>query len=163
MKIRTFCLAFVFLLVITSWAFAGVEKVAVKGIDIQRENGEVFVRVLVEVWSQDGGEVYLQLRTDYEGKDFLTLPLRMSCAFPYQTFRFLLRRSDFRRVNLEDGLEEELPEFVAEKNIIAYVYEQKVTTPSGHTEDVKREIAQRGYALRGILAKGTKPIKWKEK
>ncbi len=163
MRVRVFCLAFICLLFMTSWAFAAVEKAAVKSIEVHEENGESLVRVAVELWSQEGGEAYLELSTDYDGKTYVTTPLRMSCSFPYQVFTFLLYRKDFRRLNLAENLNEELPELVAEKSIVAYVYGQKIITPTGQTEDVKREITQRGYALREILAKGTQVVKGKKK
>jgi hypothetical protein len=61
-------------------------------------------------------------------------------------------------VNLLENLNEEIPEFAEGKNVVVYVYEAKYTSSEGQPEDIKQDIAKYGYALRGVLAKGTKEI-----
>lgn len=164
MKTRIIVLTLVFILLLTPFALAGVDKAVVKSIDFERQGEETLVRITVELYSNGEGEAYLEAIANYDGKDYTTMPLRMPCSFPYQTFTFLLRKSDFRRVDFTQGIEQELPELVEEKNVVVYVYGKKITSPEDRgTEDVKSELARRGYALREVLAKGTKTLKWGSK
>jgi hypothetical protein len=48
-----------------------------------------------------------------------------------------------------------LPKLAKGQNVVIYVYEKKITSPEGQTEEVKKDIERTGYALRGILAKAT--------
>ncbi|MCX7667669.1 MAG: hypothetical protein N2Z84_01910 [Atribacterota bacterium] len=153
-----------FILLFASFAFALVEKAVVKSIDFEKDGLETLVRITVELSSDGSGEAYLEAIANYDGKDYTTQPLPMSCSLPQQTFTFLLRKSDFHLVNLTENVNQELPEFVEEKNVVVYVYGKKITSPEElQTEDVKGEISRRGYALREVLAKGTKTLAWGKK
>ena len=44
--------------------------------------------------------------------------------------------------------------------MVVYVYEKKITSPEGQTEEVKQDIERTGYALRGILAKATRVLEF---
>lgn len=163
-KIGVTGLVLAFILLFASFALAKIEKAAVKSIDFERDGTETLVRITVELTSDGSGEAYLEAIANYDGRDYTTQPLPMSCRTPQQTFTFLLRKGDFRLVNLGEGLNQELPEFVEEKSVVVYVYGRKITSPEEwQTEDVKGEISKKGYALREVLAKGTKTLTWGKK
>ncbi|MEN3188564.1 MAG: hypothetical protein ABDK94_07300 [Atribacterota bacterium] len=154
----------IFILLFTSFVFAGVEKATVKSIDFEKDGEETLIRITVELSSDGSGEAYLEAIANYDGKEYTTIPLLMSCSTPQQTFSFLLRRGDFRRIDLVEGTAQELPEFVEEKSVVVYIYGKKITSfEELQTEDVKGEISRRGYALREILAKGTRALAWGKK
>lgn len=163
-KIWVTGLVLAFILLFTSFAFAKVEKAVVKSIDFEKYGTETLVRITVELASDGSGEAYLEAIANYDGRDYTTQPLPMSCSTPQQTFSFLLRKSDFHLVNLVEGVNQELPEFVEEKSVVVYIYGKKITSfEEWQTEDVKGEISKRGYALREVLAKGTKTLTWGKK
>lgn len=164
MKIRFVGFILVFILFFTSWAFAIVEKAAVKNIEFQKDGEDVLVKIVVELYTDGMGEAYLQTTAQYDGKDYATDPLRMQSSFLYQVFTFLLSTKDFRLVNLAEGVQEELPALVENKEVTVYIYGKKIIRWEDHpTEDVKQDLAKRGYALREVLAKGTKTLQWGKK
>lgn len=138
-------------------AFGAVEKVRVKKMDIFKIDGVPQVRVELEVEGQDG-TIFLQASTDYDRHTYFTEPVAINVTVRQPFFVLRFTKSDFRRVNLLENINEEIPEFAEGKNVIVYVYEAKYTSPEGQPEDIKQDIAKYGYALRGVLAKGTKTI-----
>ncbi len=140
-----------------SLAFGVVEKVRVKKMEIFKVDGVPQVRIELEVQGEDG-TIFVQASTDYDKYTYSTEPvtLNLSARQPFFVLRFT--KSDFRRVNLLENINEEIPEFAEGKNVTVYVYEAKYTSPEGQPEDIKQDIAKYGYALRGVLAKGTKTI-----
>lgn len=140
-----------------SIACASVEKVTIKGMELFKIDGEPQVRIELEVRGKDG-MIFVQASTNYDGKDYLTEPVGLSLEMPQPFFVVRFAKKDFRRVNLLEGTNEEIPEFAEGKDVTVYVYEEKHTSQEGKPEDIKQEIAQYGYALRGVLAKGTKSI-----
>ncbi|MGQ9747082.1 MAG: hypothetical protein ACUVQZ_04870 [Candidatus Caldatribacteriaceae bacterium] len=164
MKLRFLGFILVFILFLTPWVFAAVEKVVVKNIEFQKDGENIFARIIVELYTDGVGEAYLQATAQYGGKEYATDPLRMQSTFPYQVFTFLLSNKDFRLINLAEGIQEELPTFVEDKGVTVYIYGKKITRWEDYpTEDVKRDLAKYGYALREILAKGTKTLQERKK
>lgn len=147
---------------LSSVAFGAVEKVRVKKMDIFKSNGVPEVRIELEVTGQDG-TIFVQASTDYDKYTYFTEPVAINLTIRQPFFVIRFRKSDFRRVNLLENIDEEIPEFAEGKNVTVYVYEAKHTTPEGQPEDIKQDIAKYGYALRGVLAKGTKTIELAKK
>lgn len=138
-------------------ALGAVEKVRVKKMDIFKIDGVPQVRIELEVEGKDG-TIFLQASTDYNRYTYFTEPVAIDVTTPQPFFVLRFTKSDFRRVNLLENINEEIPEFAEGKNVTVYVYEAKYTSPEGQPEDIKQDIAKYGYALRGVLAKGTKTI-----
>jgi hypothetical protein len=155
-------LVFTLLFVLGSSAFSLVSKVTIESVDLQRVAGEDFVTIYFKVLSEGQGEkVYLQASTDYESDEYFTLPLEFACTQKEQVFTVTLRKSDFVLIDKTKNIEEELPQFVPERELVVYVYERKLSEEDESlTEDAKKEIKEKGYALRGILAKATVSIKF---
>ncbi|MGQ9622263.1 MAG: hypothetical protein ACUVTO_02250 [Candidatus Caldatribacteriaceae bacterium] len=141
-----------------SMAYAAVEKVVIKKMEIFKVDGEPQVRIELEVNARGGGEIFVQASTNYDGKDYFTEPVALKLEPPQPFFVLRFTKKDFHRVNLLENINDEVPEFPEGKDIVIYVYEYRYTDPSGQLEDVKQDIAKYGYALRGVLAKGTKTI-----
>ncbi len=146
------------LLLFGSMAYAAVEKVVIRKMEILKVDGEPQVRIELEANAQEGGEIFVQASTNYDGKDYFTEPVTLRLEYPQPFFVLRFTRKDFRRVNLLENINDEVPELPEGKDIVVYVYEYRYVDPSGQLEDVKQDIAKYGYALRGILAKGTKTI-----
>jgi hypothetical protein len=144
-----------------SVAFAAVEKVKVRKIDILKVQNIPEVRVELEV--QGSGTIFVQASTDYDKYTYVTEPVTLEISSPQPFFVLRFTKGDFRRVNLLENLNEEIPEFAEGKNVVVYVYEAKYTSSEGQPEDIKQDIAKYGYALRGVLAKGTKEIQLTKK
>jgi hypothetical protein len=149
-------LCLVAVLISGSVAFAAVEKVKVRKIDILKVQNIPEVRVELEV--QGSGTIFVQASTDYDKYTYVTEPVTLEISSPQPFFVLRFTKGDFRRVNLLENLNEEIPEFAEGKNVVVYVYEAKYTSSEGQPEDIKQDIAKYGYALRGVLAKGTKEI-----
>jgi hypothetical protein len=149
-------LCLVAVLISGSVAFAAVEKVKVRKIDILKVQNVPEVRVELEV--QGSGTIFVQASTDYDKYTYVTEPVTLEISSPQPFFVLRFTKGDFRRVNLLENLNEEIPEFAEGKNVVVYVYEAKYTSSEGQPEDIKQDIAKYGYALRGVLAKGTKEI-----
>jgi hypothetical protein len=149
-------LCLVAVLISGSVAFAAVEKVKVRKIDILKVQNIPEVRVELEV--QGSGTIFVQASTDYDKYTYVTEPVTLEISSPQPFFVLRFTKGDFRRVNLLENLNEEIPEFAEGKNVVVYVYEAKYTFSEGQPEDIKQDIAKYGYALRGVLAKGTKEI-----
>ncbi|MCD6155989.1 MAG: hypothetical protein J7J32_02960 [Candidatus Atribacteria bacterium] len=158
----SFVLMFVVVFIFCSPVFSMVSKVTIESVNLQRVAGEDFVTVYFKVLSEAQGEkVYLQASTDYENDEYFTHPLEFSCTQKEQIFTVTLRRSDFLLIDKTKNIEKELPQFVTERELVVYVYEKKLSEEDQNlTEDAKREIQEKGYALRGILAKATVSIKF---
>lgn len=146
------------LLLFGSMAYAAVEKVVIRKMEIFKVDGEPQVRIELEAKAQGGGEIFVQASTNYDGKDYFTEPVTLRLEYPQPLFVLRFTRKDFRRVNLLENIDDEVPDFPEGKDIVVYVYEYRYVDPSGQLEDVKQDIAKYGYALRGVLAKGTKNI-----
>lgn len=146
------------LLLFGSMAYAAVEKVVIRKMEIFKVDGEPQVRIELEAKAQGGGEIFVQASTNYDGKDYFTEPVTLRLEHPQPLFVLRFTRKDFRRVNLLENIDDEVPDFPEGKDIVVYVYEYRYVDPSGQLEDVKQDIAKYGYALRGVLAKGTKNI-----
>ncbi|WP_438316951.1 hypothetical protein ACP6EK_01635 [Candidatus Caldatribacterium sp. SIUC1] len=149
-------LCLVAVLISGSVAFAAVEKVKVRKIDVLKVQNVPEVRVELEV--QGSGTIFVQASTDYDKYTYVTEPVTLEVSSPQPFFVLRFTKGDFRRVNLLENLNEEIPEFAEGKNVVVYVYEAKYTSSEGQPEDIKQDIAKYGYALRGVLAKGTKEI-----
>jgi len=149
-------LCLVAVLISGSVAFAAVEKVKVRKIDILKVQNVPEVRVELEV--QGSGTIFVQASTDYDKYTYVTEPVTLEISSPQPFFVLRFPKGDFRRVNLIENLSEEIPEFAEGKKVVVYVYEAKYTSSEGQPEDIKQDIARYGYALRGVLAKGTKEI-----
>jgi|UniRef100_A0A7V3YH64 hypothetical protein len=154
-------LCLVAVLISGSVAFAAVEKVKVRKIDILKVQNIPEVRVELEV--QGSGTIFVQASTDYDKYTYVTEPVTLEISSPQPFFVLRFTKGDFRRVNLLENLNEEIPEFAEGKNVVVYVYEAKYTSSEGQPEDIKQDIAKYGYALRGVLAKGTKEIQLTKK
>lgn len=159
---ESFILVFVMVFIFCFPAFSMVSKVTIESVNLQRVAGEDFVTVYFKVLSEAQGEkVYLQASTDYENDEYFTRPLEFSCTQKEQIFTVTLRKSDFLLIDKTKNIEKELPQFVPERELVVYVYEKKLSEEDQSlTEDAKREIQEKGYALRGILAKATVSIKF---
>ena len=157
-----FILIFVLVFTFCSPAFSLVSKATIESVNLQRVAGKDFVTVYFKVLSEAQGEkVYLQVSTDYENDEYFTRPLEFFCTQKEQIFTVTLRKSDFLLIDKTKDIEEELPQFVPERKLVVYVYEKKLSGKDQNlTEDAKREIQEKGYALRGILAKATVSIKF---
>lgn len=154
-------LCLVAVLISGSVAFAAVEKVKVRKIDILKVQNIPEVRVELEV--QGSGTIFVQASTNYDKYTYVTEPVTLEISSPQPFFVLRFTKGDFRRVNLLENLNEEIPEFAEGKNVVVYVYEAKYTSSEGQPEDIKQDIAKYGYALRGVLAKGTKEIQLTKK
>ena len=62
---------------------------------------------------------------------------------------------DFRYIDHQKNQIETLSNFQPGQTIVVYLYQQKITAGEKLTIDAQNELNQRGYALRGILAKKT--------
>lgn len=140
-----------------SIAFGAVEKVRITKMEILKIDGVPQVRLELEVEGQDG-VIFVQASTDYDKYTYFTEPITLDLSIRQPFFVLRFTKSDFRRVHLLENISEEIPEFAEGKKVTVYVYEAKYTSPEGQPEDIKQDIAKYGYALRGVLAKGTKTI-----
>ena len=95
MRTGIIVLTLVFILLLTPFALAGVDKAVVKSIDFERQGEETLVRITVELYSNGEGEAYLEAIANYDGKDYTTMPLRMLCAFPYRRSPFFCEKAIF--------------------------------------------------------------------
>lgn len=158
MRRYVFCISIICLVVLLgSIAFGAVDKVRVRKMDIFKIDGTPQVRIELEVEGQNG-TIFVQASTDYDKYTYSTEPVALEVTSRQPFFVLRFTKSDFRRVNRIENIDEEIPEFAEGKNVVVYVYEAKYTSPEGQPEDIKQDIARYGYALRGVLAKGTKTI-----
>ncbi|MBC7216954.1 MAG: hypothetical protein H5U36_02020 [Candidatus Caldatribacterium sp.] len=138
-------------------AFGAMEKVRIRKMEIFKVDGMPQVRIELEA-EGDSGLIFVQASTDYDKYTYVTDPVAIDLSTRQPFFVLRFGKGDFRRVNLLENVNEEIPEFAEGKNVTVYVYEARYTSPEGQPEDIKQDIAKYGYALRGVLAKGTKAI-----
>jgi len=102
----------------------------------------------------------LQASTTYENKEYFTAPREIKYALSREAFSLSFSREDFELVDLKENKVEKPPQLAKGERLVVYVYEKKITSPEGQTEEVKQDIERTGYALRGILAKATRVLEF---
>jgi len=150
----------VFLLCFSWPAWGQVAKVVITEVNIQELAGDISISVRGEIQAEGEGSVFLQASTTYEDREYFTAPREIKYALSRETFSFSFSREDFELINLKENKIERLPQLVKGQNVIVYVYEKKITSSEGQTEEVRQDIERTGYALRGILAKATKTLEF---
>lgn len=153
------------ILVVLLWCFslpawAQVEKVAITEVDIQELAGDVFISIRGEIQAKGEGSVFLQAYITYEDKEYFTAPQEIKYVLSREPFSVSFSGEDFQLVNLKENEVEDLPQLAEGQKVVVYVYERKITSPEGQTEEVKQDIERTGYALRGILAKATRVLEF---
>lgn len=141
-------------------AWAKVEKVVITEVNVQELAGDVFISIRGEIQAEGEGIVFLQASTTYEDKEYCTAPREIKYALSRETFSLSFSPEDFQLISLKENKAEKLPQLAKGGKVVIYVYEKKITSPEGQTEEVKQDIERTGYALRGILAKATKALEF---
>jgi hypothetical protein len=89
-------LCLVAVLISGSVAFAAVEKVKVRKIDILKVQNIPEVRVELEV--QGSGTIFVQASTDYDKYTYVTEPVTLEISSPQPFFVLRFTKGGFRRV-----------------------------------------------------------------
>lgn len=145
----------VFLLFVSLPADGQEKRVVLTEVKAQELAGNVFISIRGEIQAEGEGSLFLQASTTYEGQDYFTVPQEIRYALSREAFSLSFSAEDFQLVDLRENKIEELPQLAKGQSVVVCVYERKITSPDGQTEEVKQDIEKVGYALRGILAKAT--------
>ncbi len=137
----------VFLLFVSLPADGQEKRVVLTEVKAQELAGNVFISIWGEIQAEGEGSLFLQASTTYEGQDYFTVPQEIRYALSREAFSLSFSAEDFQLVDL--------PQLAKGQSVVVCVYERKITSPDGQTEEVKQDIEKVGYALRGILAKAT--------
>ncbi|MBP9015779.1 MAG: hypothetical protein KBH15_04670 [Candidatus Atribacteria bacterium] len=152
----------IFLLFVSLPAGGQEKKVVITEVKAQELAGNIFISIQGEIQAEGEGSVFLQAFTTYEDQDYFTAPQEIKYALSQEGFSLSLSGEDFQLIDLRENKMEKLPQLAEGQNVVIYVYEKKITSPEGQTEEVKKDIEKVGYALRGILAKVTLTLGLKE-
>ena len=141
-------------LAIPTWA--NIQKAVINTVKYEGIGTNASITIEGSILSDESGGVgYLEAYLTLSGKDYKTQYIEIESRISDQSFRFSFRSDDFRFIDHQKSQLEVLPSFQPEQVIVIYLYEKKITSGDETTVDAQNEIKQRGYALRGILAKKT--------
>jgi len=153
-------IAIIFLLCFSWPVWGQVGKVVITDVSVQELAGDVSISIRGEIQAEGEGSIFLQASTTYENKEYFTAPREIKYALSREAFSLSFSREDFELVDLKENKVEKLPQLAKGERLVVYVYEKKITSPEGQTEEVKQDIERTGYALRGILAKATRVLEF---
>ncbi|QPM67798.1 hypothetical protein [Atribacter laminatus] len=148
-----FILLLIFSLVMPVWADIQKAEITTVKYEGVGENASITIEGLIN--SDQTGIGYLEAFITFEGKDYKTQAVEIESRIPEQNYRYSFRLDDFRYIDHQKNQVEILSIFQPGQTIIVYLYEEKITDGENLTVDAQNELNQRGYALRGILAKKT--------
>ena len=154
---KVFKQAFIILLFITFGLpiWADIQKAKIEIIKYEGIGENASITIEGSISSDQTGIGYLEAIITFEGKDYKTQAVEIESRIPKQNYRYSFRVDDFRYIDHQKNQIETLSNFQPGQTIVVYLYQQKITAGEKLTIDAQNELNQRGYALRGILAKKT--------
>ncbi|MBP8933409.1 MAG: hypothetical protein KBG67_03150 [Candidatus Atribacteria bacterium] len=154
---KVFKQAFIILLFITFGlpVWADIQKAKIEIIKYEGIGENASITIEGTINSDQSGIGYLEAFITYEGKDYKTQAIEIESRISEQNYRYSFQVEDFRYIDHQKNLVEVLPNFQPGQTVVVYLYQYKLTKGDTLTVDAQNEINQRGYALRGILAKKT--------
>jgi len=148
-----FVLLLIFSFVIPVWA--EIQKAEIVTVKYEGIGENASITIEGSISSDQTGIGYLEAIITFEGKDYKTQAVEIESRIPKQNYRYSFRVDDFRYIDHQKNQIETLSNFLPGQTIVVYLYQQKIIAGEKLTIDAQNELNQRGYALRGILAKKT--------
>lgn len=145
----------IILVILIMPAWAGMNKAVINAIKYEGIGAYSSITVEGKIMTDGSGTAFLEVFMTVDGKDYKTQPSEIESKLAEQTFRLSFCKEDFRFIDHQKNIVEILPDIKPGQEIVVYIYEEKIMSGENLTVDAQNEINQRGYALRGILAKKT--------
>jgi len=143
----------VFIIILPAWAT--IQKAMISSIQYEGAGAYPSITIEGSITTDGSGTAYLEAYFTVDGKDYKTQFNELQAKITEQTYHYSFRKDDFRFIDHQKNQVEALPAIQPGQEIVVYIYQEKITSGENLTIDAQNEINQRGYVLRGILAKKT--------